>query len=321
MRSRSGRVGWNRLMADLREVPAHFLRGAAMGSADIVPGVSGGTVALVLAIYHRLIVAIRTGSSALGRLLRLDVRGALELLRQVEWLFLVPLGAGILTAVLVLAGTIEHQLEAHPVQMSGLFLGLVAGAAVVATGLLTRRDTREWALIAASGVAFFLLLGLSGAAGAWAGEVAPWQFFVVGAIAICAMILPGVSGSFLLVALGMYQPVLAAVTGRDYGSLAVFLLGCVVGLALFSQVLHWALSEHYDTVMALMIGLLVGSLRILWPWPDGGASVELGAPDEAVGVTIGLAVLGLVVVLVVDRVARRVEHRTPQDEAEELKAS
>jgi putative membrane protein len=310
-------------MADLREVPANFLRGAAMGSADIVPGVSGGTVALVLAIYHRLIVAIRTGSSALGRLLRLDVRGAIRRLGEVEWLLLIPLGAGILTAVLLLASTIEHQLEAHPVQMAGLFLGLVAGAAVVATGLLTRRDAREWALIAGSGVAFFLLLGLTDSAleARAVGEVPAWQFFLSGAIAICAMILPGVSGSFLLVAMGMYQPVLAAVTSRDYVSLAVFLLGCVVGLALFSQLLHWALSEHYDTVMALMIGLLVGSLRILWPWPDGGNSVALGPPDEAVAATVGLAVLGFVVVLAVDRIAHRLERRTARDEAQELRAS
>ena len=309
-------------MADLREVPANFLRGAAMGSADIVPGVSGGTVALVLAIYHRLIVAIRTGSSALGRMLRLDVRGARDLLRQVEWLFLLPLGAGILTAVLVLASTIEQQLEEHPVQMAGLFLGLVAEAAVVATGLLTRRSAREWGIIAASGAGFFVLLGFSDAlADDVAGAIPTWQFFVAGAIAICAMILPGVSGSFLLVAMGMYQPVLAAVTSRDYQVLAVFLLGCVVGLALFSQLLHWALSEHYDTVMALMIGLLVGSLRILWPWPDGGSSVELGAPDEAVGVTIGLALLGFAVVLVVDRLAHKLERRTPRDEADELQAS
>ena len=309
-------------MAGIREVPATFLRGMAMGSADIVPGVSGGTVALVLAIYHRLIVAIRTGSSALGHLLKLDVRGAVERLRAVEWVFLVPLGLGILTAVLVLAATIEHQLEEHPVQMAGLFLGLVAGATVVATGLLTRRDAREWLLIVASGTSFFLLLGLTDTGAGTAGVTPPmWAFLLSGAVAICAMILPGVSGSFLLVAMGMYAPVLAAVTGRDFVSLSVFLLGCVVGLALFSQLLHWALAEHYDTVMALMIGLLVGSLRILWPWPDGGNSVELGAPDEAVAVTVGLIVLGFVAVIAVDRIAHRLERRSAADEVEELQAS
>ena len=308
--------------APLREVPGHFLRGMAMGSADIVPGVSGGTVALVLAIYHRLITAIRNGSSALGHFLTLDVRGGVTLLRQVDWTFLVPLGLGILTAILVLAGAIEHQLETHPVQMSGLFLGLVAGSTVVATGLLTRRDAREWALILGAGAAFFIALGFtSGASADGAADPPLWAFFLSGAIAICAMILPGISGSFLLVVLGMYSAILTAVNERDLVTVAVFALGCVVGLALFSQLLHWALNEHYDTVMAVMIGLMLGSLRVLWPWPDGADSVALGAPDEAVAATVGLALLGFATVLVIDQVAHRLEHRRTSDEIEELQAS
>ena len=308
--------------APLREVPGHFLRGMAMGSADIVPGVSGGTVALVLAIYHRLITAIRNGSSALGHFLTLDVRGGVALLRQVDWTFLVPLGLGILTAILVLAGAIEHQLETHPVQMSGLFLGLVAGSTVVATGLLTRRDAREWALILGAGAAFFIALGFtSGASADGAADPPLWAFFLSGAIAICAMILPGISGSFLLVVLGMYSAILTAVNERDLVTVAVFALGCVVGLALFSQLLHWALNEHYDTVMAVMIGLMLGSLRVLWPWPDGADSVALGAPDEAVAATVGLALLGFATVLVIDQVAHRLEHRRTSDEIEELQAS
>jgi putative membrane protein len=309
--------------APLREVPAHFLRGMAMGSADVVPGVSGGTVALVLAIYHRLVTAIRNGSSALGHFLKLDVRGGVALLRQVDWLFLIPLLLGILTAVLVLAGAIEHQLEVRPVQMSGLFLGLVAGSTVVATGLLTRRDVREWALILGAGAAFFIALGFtSGAGERAASEDLPLiAFFVSGAIAICAMILPGISGSFLLVVMGMYAAVLAAVNERDWLTVGVFAMGCVVGLALFSQVLHWALNEHYDTVMAVMIGLMLGSLRVLWPWPDGAQSVELGAPDEAVAPTVGLALFGFTLVLVIDRIAHRIEHRRSSDEIAELQAS
>jgi len=309
--------------ASLREVPAHFLRGMAMGSADVVPGVSGGTVALVLAIYHRLVTAIRNGSAALGHFLKADLRGGIALLRQVDWMFLVPLLLGILTAVLLLAGAIEHQLEANPVPMSGLFLGLVAGSTVVATGLLTRRDLREWVLILGAGAAFFIALGFTSGSSAdqGSGDIPLWAFFVAGAIAICAMILPGVSGSFLLVVMGMYAAVLAAVNERDWLTVGVFTLGCVVGLALFSQLLHWALNEHYDTVMAVMIGLMLGSLRVLWPWPDGAESVELGAPDEAVAVTVGLALFGLALVLTIDRIARRIEHRRTSDEIEELRAS
>lgn len=309
--------------APLREVPAHFLRGMAMGSADIVPGVSGGTVALVLAIYHRLVTAIRNGSSALGHFLKLDLRGGWALLRAVDWMFLIPLLLGILTAVLLLAGAIEHQLETHPVQMSGLFMGLVAGSTVVATGLLTRRDVREWTLILGAGAAFFVALGFTSgsSADAVSGDIPLWAFFVSGAIAICAMILPGISGSFLLVVMGMYAAVLTAVNERDLVTVGVFTLGCVVGLALFSQVLHWALNEHYDTVMAVMIGLMLGSLRVLWPWPEGAESVALGAPDEAIGVTVALTVFGLALVLGIDRIAHRIEHRRSTDEIEELQAS
>ncbi len=308
--------------APLREAPGHFLRGMAMGSADIVPGVSGGTVALVLAIYHRLVTAIRTGSSALGRFLRLDLRGGVVKLGEVDWVLLVPLLLGVLSAVLLLAGTIEHLLEAYPVQMSGLFLGLVAGSTVVATGLLTRRDTREWVIIATAGAAFFVALGFMGGGSEDTAGAQPslWQFFFAGAIAICAMILPGVSGSFLLVTFGMYAPVLAAVNARDLEVIAVFGLGCITGLALFSQLLHWALTEHYDSVMAVLIGLMLGSTRVLWPWPDGADSVALGRPDEAVAATVAIGLFGLVLVLVIDRIAHRVEHRTSRDEAAELHA-
>ena len=309
--------------ASAREVPGNFLRGMAMGSADVVPGVSGGTVALVLAIYHRLVTAIRSGSSALGHFLKLDLRGGWALFRQVEWAFLIPLLLGILTAVLLLAGAIEHQLEVHPVQMSGLFLGLVAGSTVVATGLLTRRDVREWVLILGTGAAFFIALGFTSGSSesGTTGDIPLWAFFLAGAIAICAMILPGISGSFLLVVMGMYSAVLTAVSERDLVTVGVFALGCVVGLSLFSQLLHWALNEHYDTVMAVMIGLLLGSLRVLWPWPDGADSVALGAPDEAVAVTLGLAAFGLVLVLGIDYVAHRLERRKGSDEIEELQAS
>jgi putative membrane protein len=305
----------------IREAPWFFLRGMAMGSADVVPGVSGGTVALVLGIYQRLVAAIRNGSSALGRFLKLDFRGGAAKLREVDWVLLLPLLAGILSAVVLLAGAIEQQLETNPIQMSGLFMGLVAGSTVVATGLLTRRDVREWLLILGSGAAFFIALGFTAGSSqdAVSGDIPLWAFFLSGSIAICAMILPGISGSFLLVVMGMYGAVLAAVNSRDVVVIAVFMLGCVVGLALFSQLLHWALATHYDTVMAVLIGLMLGSIRVLWPWPDGSESVELGPPDEAVAVTIGLALFGFLLVLGVDAIAHRLEHRGAKDEAADLK--
>lgn len=309
--------------APLRETPWHYLRGIAMGSVDLVPGVSGGTVALVLGIYQRLVLGIRTCSNALGRLVKGDRRGAVAELREVDWVFLVPLGCGILTAVMLLAGFIEHQLETHPVQVAGIFFGLVCASSVVALALMTRRGGREWVLLVGSALAFAVLLGFtSGPAAAHerAVDVPLWQFFLAGALAVCAMVLPAVSGSFLLVVVGMYQPVLSAVSNREYLSVLAVLLGAIVGVALFSQVLHWLLAEHYDPFIAVMVGLMIGSLRLLWPWPGGVDSAELGVPDSDVPVTVALGVVAFVVVLVIDRLAHRLEHRGVEDEVDDLHA-
>lgn len=301
------------------EVPWTVVRGFCMGAADLVPGVSGGTVALVFGIYRRLITAVRTGSTALGRFLKGDFAGGLATLRSVEWIFFIPLVVGIGSALFILAGIIEHALQTYPVQMAGLFLGLVAGSVVVAWGLLTARDTRRLVIMLVSAVVVFIGLGLGGGKEA-AGVTEPplWAYPVSGAIAICAMILPGISGSFLLVMMGMYQPVLSAVSNRDWFVVLIFLAGCVVGLALFSQVLHWALHNHYDNVMAALIGLMLGSIRVLWPWPGGAESTALGWPVEFVGITTALAVGAAALVIGFNVIATRLEHRTRSDETADL---
>lgn len=306
----------------LREIPWTIVRGFCMGAADIVPGVSGGTVALVFGIYRRLVASIRAGSSALGRLVRLDIAGFRHWLGEVEWSFLVPLLVGIGSAILALAGIIERLLDDHPIEMAALFFGLIAGSIVIVWQLLTRRDVRRVAIMVGVGAVVFFLLGLrEGTSEETVGQLSepePWAFFLAGAIAICAMILPGVSGSFLLVMLGMYGPVLSAVNDRDLVVVLVFLFGATVGLALFSQGLHWALTEHYDSVMAALIGLMAGSIRVLWPWPDGLNTTRLGAPDDRIGPVIVIALVAFVVVLAINEVAKRAEHRTTADEVDEL---
>lgn len=310
----------------MRQIPLNLLRGFAMGAADIVPGVSGGTVALVLGIYGHLVESIRNGASALGHLLKGDVGGSVRLLKAVDWAFLVTLLVGIVSAVAALSQLIETALEDRPVEMAGLFLGLVAGSVVLAWGLVTHRTARNATVLAVAAVAFFLLLGLSSGVTEDAVDQvdspALWVLFGSGAIAICAMILPGISGSFLLVVMGMYAAVLGAVTDRDLVSIAAFGMGCLVGLAIFSQVLHWALKHHYDTVMAVLIGLMLGSLRVLWPWPGGVESTELAAPgtDGGVLVPVMMMVLGLIVVLGIDWVSHRFEHRDVSDDVEDLVA-
>jgi putative membrane protein len=291
-----------------RETPWTIVRGFLMGAADVVPGVSGGTIALVVGIYERLIRAVRAGSSMLGHALRWDWKGARRWFREVEWGFILPLVAGILLAVVTLARIIESLLHDYPEEMAGLFTGLIAGSAVVAWNLVRQWNPLRIATMVGVAVLAFFLLGVregtSDETVAQLTDPALWAFFAAGAIAICAMILPGVSGSFLLVIMGMYGPVLAAVNDRDAVTLLVLTIGCVTGLALFSQLLNWSLQNHHDTVMAALIGLMIGSIRVLWPWPDGLDSTAIGTPSSDLAQTVGLAVIALVVVVGLGRISR-----------------
>lgn len=288
-----------------------IVRGFAMGAADIVPGVSGGTIALVLGIYERLVASVNAGSSALGSILKGDTSGFKRWMRVVDWAFIVPLATGVILAVILLAHIIEDLLHNEPVLMASLFVGLVAGSIVIAWRMI-KAPAREHIWIAIStGVVVFAVLGLrSGTTEesvAQLADPAVWAFFFSGAIAICAMILPGISGSFILVMLGMYGAVLGAVTARDFSSLMVFSIGAVVGLALFSRILHRALTNHHDAVIAVLAGLMAGSLRVLWPWPLGVDSTDLGAPDSDIGLSIVMVVVGFAAILAIGAIARRIE--------------
>lgn len=287
---------------------AQLVRGVAMGTADIVPGVSGGTVALVTGIYERLIRNVHAGAQVLKVLLqgRLDELGTR--LRAVEWMWLVSLLVGILAAVAVLSSVLSRLLDEQPVRTSALFLGLVAGAIVVAWRMLGRLDAATVGVLAVSAVALFLVLGLRSATESDADKVVTqplWVFFLAGAIAICAMILPGISGSLILVMLGMYSEVLGAVTERDLPALGATALGCIVGLALFSTLLNWLLANHHDLVIAAMVGLMLGSMRVLWPWPGGTATTELSAPSGDVLVPLAIALAGFAAVVLIERTAQR----------------
>jgi len=281
----------------LRTMSGGFL----MGVADLIPGVSGGTIALVLGIYQRLVASIREGSSALGSLIRGDFDGFKTHLGRVEWLFLLPLLAGILLAVITLASLLEGQLAERPTLMAAAFLGLVAGSVLVAWRLIRVPSARHLAWAALVGLALFVLLGL--------GEETTIRdpsilaFFGAGALAICAMILPGISGSLILLLIGMYPAVIGALNDRRLVSVGVFVLGALIGLALFSQVLYWALSRHHDDVLAMLIGLMAGSMRVLWPWPDGVDSAGLGLPGDDWLQALTAALIGFALVFLITRLA------------------
>ncbi|MCP4303446.1 MAG: DUF368 domain-containing protein [bacterium] len=287
------------------KTPQTVIRGFLMGAADVVPGVSGGTIALVVGIYEQLVESIRAGSSALGHIVRGNWSEARRWLSAVDWGFLIPLILGILLAVISLASVLKNLLHDQPEEMAGLFMGLIAGSVVIAWKLVKTWSTINLFILVGVTVAIFILLGLSeGTSDETVGQLndpALWAFFGAGAIAVCAMILPGVSGSFLLVILGMYGPVLESVNDRDIAALGIMIIGMTIGLALFSQALSWALHHYHDAVMAALIGLMAGSIRVLWPWPDGLDSTALGAPESNLPIVLGLAFVALLVVVALGR--------------------
>jgi len=283
-----------------REAIGLVVRGLAIGAADLVPGVSGGTVALVTGIYSRLITAVGAGARGFGRLLRGDLAGTRRAFRSVDWRFLIPVAAGAVVSVAALARVVEGLLADHPVRTAAVFFGLIAGAIVVAWWLIRTPAVEHAALAAVLGAAAFVLFGLRGAA---LDDPAWYVFAAAGALAICAFILPGVSGSFLLLAIGMYQHVLGTVTDRRIGALLSFAAGAAVGLGAFSRLLGWLLDRYHDAVVAAMIGLMIGSFRILWPWPNGlgdekgaGATI-LGAPGPDIVVPVALAAVSMILVV------------------------
>jgi putative membrane protein len=284
--------------------------GFAMGAADTVPGFSGGTVALVAGIYERLIANVRQGARAMSLLLRLRLRDGRRAITAIEWGFVVALLSGVLSAIVALASVLERLLEAQPVRMSGLFLGLVIGATVVASREIRLPAPVHLGVGLVVAVVTFVALGFRAA-----DATDPSLLFVLlaGSIAICAMILPGVSGSFLLLLLGVYEYVIGAVSGRDLPVLAVFAVGCVVGLAAFSTLLNWLLQRYHDLVLAALLGLMVGSARVLWPWPstEGVGDPQLGAPVAAeVPLVAAIGVGAALAVAVFAYVARRVADAT-----------
>ena len=307
--------------ADRHHHPAGvFLRGMAMGAADIVPGVSGGTIAFITGIYFRLLNAI---SALPGAFIEHLVRGRVAAFwKAVDGTFLVSLLAGVLTSIASLATLITWLLASHPILIWSFFFGLII-ASVWHVGQQVQRY--RWGLL----VPF-----LAGTVFAWWVTTLPAStldptgliFFGAGALAICAMILPGISGSFLLLIVGMYAPVLAAVKGLELGTLGLFLAGCVVGLLSVAKLITLAFRHFHDTVLALLTGFMVGALSKVWPWQEtlswrsnsSGDRVPLNQtpvlPQEWSALTgqdplilqaLMMACVGLVLVLALDWVGQR----------------
>ena len=245
-----------------------FLRGFAMGTADLVPGVSGGTIALITGIYDRLITAIAAvDMKALAMVFQGDIKAAWM---RVDAVFLVTLAGGMFTAIVLLASSIDWAMKAFPLPLWSFFFGLVLASTVSLASTL-RSDISGPQIVAALigvGVAASIALGQ-----AFTLDTSLVGFFFAGMIAICAMVLPGISGSFLLLLMGMYQPVIGAVVDLDLLVLTVFFAGCLIGLLAFARVLKALLARHRVTTLSTLTGVLAGSLIALWPWQEVVASI------------------------------------------------
>lgn len=283
----------------MKSTSRYFLCGMAMGAADVVPGVSGGTIAFITGIYPRLLQAIEAFNLDFFKLaLRFRLREAFAL---IPWAFLLPLLAGIATSIFSLARIVTYALATWPITVWSFFFGLIAASILHLGKELKLNSATTWAALAA-GTAFGWLIG--GASSVDIGQSLP-IYFGSACIAICAMILPGLSGAFILVLLGQYAHVIRAVAALDLPVLLVFALGCVCGLMTFARVLNRLLKHYPNAVMAALTGLMIGSMRTIWPWKVNNLPALPPAFDSDVAVGLVLCLAGMALPAVLAAVAGR----------------
>ncbi len=305
----------------VKEAVILFFKGVAMGSADIIPGVSGGTIALITGIYGKVLAAIKSFNfNALSKLLKFDLKGAIE---ETHLRFIIVLFSGIAVAILTLARLMNFLLKAHPEPTFSLFFGLIAASIFVVAGQVKWKTKEIAAIIFGTAVAY-LIVGLIPVE----TPKGLWFIFLSGVVAISAMILPGLSGAFILLILGKYEFITGTLkapfsmneqTGMfNLLIIIVFCAGCALGLAGFARFLNWLLSKWHNLTLAFLTGLMVGSMRRIWPW-KGEAVVQMIRdkehvlsqenvfPSELSGyviLSIFLMIAGVIVILVLDKVSK-----------------
>ena len=285
----------------------NVFRGGLIGVVEVVPGVSGGTVALIIGAYEKLIdaaghitTAVRYTLSDLPR--RKGGARAKEELGRADWPVVLPMMIGMACALVLGAKLVAPLVENHQQYAFALFFGLVLASLYIPyTHSGQRWKPVNYVLAAAMGLGAFVLTGLPPSE----TTANPLTVFLGGSIAICALVLPGLSGSFLLLTMGLYQPVIDAANNRDLTLLGAFALGCVVGLAGFVKVLKWLLENHHHVAIVVMTGLMAGSMRALWPWQDDDRNMY--APSDGVPQTFALMAFGFAVVVTVILLERRIK--------------
>jgi putative membrane protein len=283
-----------------------FFTGLSMGLADLVPGVSGGTIAFLLGIYEELLYSIKLLTGQVPKLLLGGkIRQAFQL---IPFGFLVPLGLGMTGSIFGLVHAVSYFLDSHPFYVWSLFFGLVLGSVYVVSRRVTAWTWKRIALLVLGFILTYVIVGLPSTG----GSEAPLAIFATGAIAITAMILPGISGSLIMVLLGQYEIIINAVSDRDVFILSVFAIGVVVGLALFVRLLTWLLKHYHFAVIAFLIGVMGGSLRRIWPWQAEGTDGVINNLLPTIEVSFLWAVIlmlaGFLIVYLLERAGITKEH-------------
>ncbi len=300
---------------NLKEAALLSLKGLCMGTADIIPGVSGGTMALITGIYQQLLQAIKSADlKMVTRVLNLDIKSALA---NLHLRFLLALFLGIGVAILSLARLVNYLLHAHPVYIWSLFFGLIAASVIVVGRYVARWSPTAVACFICGALLAWLIVN---AVPVSTPESAGFIFFS-GLVAICAMILPGISGAFILLILGKYEFITGCLKnpfGADnFMTIMVFCAGCMVGLMGFARVLNALLDRWYNFTIAFLTGLMAGSLPRIWPWKEvvetriirgkehviQVRNILPDGIDSALFLALGLAVVGFAIVIWLERVA------------------
>ncbi len=300
----------------LREYVKIFFCGAIMGAADVVPGVSGGTMAFILGIYNELLDSIKEVLAPKTAKMALKFRIG-EMYRTLPWPFLLVLALGILSAVALFSSHIKWMLEHRLVLILSFFFGLVLGSAATVLRQVEKWRADRIAALVLGAAAGFLIVGLPVLTDPPAGK---WYLILCGAVAICAMILPGISGSFILLLMGRYDYVLNAVhelksrinVAENLLTLALFCCGIVAGIAGFVRLLSWLLKKYHDLTVAVLIGFMLGSLRKVWPWKAGDVLSHgnvMPACDSGLVTAVGLVLAGFFLVVIIEFAARKIENR------------
>ncbi len=271
------------------------VRGGAVGTSEALPGISGGTVALIVGLYDKLIGGAGHVVSGIKRYVTDVPRGrgkdrAMEQFRLVDWSVLIPALIGMAVALILAAVLIAPLVESHTQYAYALFFGLVLACLWIPyTGAGKTWKAWHYLLALVCAILSFLIMGLPGAN----LPTHPVVVFFAAAVAICALVLPGMSGSFILLALGLYEPTMAALRAADLPYITVFVLGMITGLALFVKVLQFLLENHHHITLVVLTGLMAGSLRALWPWQSEDREI---LPMTDIPVTVTFMVVGFLVV-------------------------